>query len=126
MKVVHRQVHQRTWQGSDELHDHSSLKTMVAYSKYINVMSNKVSLVDFEFVLNLQAIMADIFVTELGDMLATTNLCDELGVNTLPSPNDLKRKILLKGKIKTKKKVKVTFVFLKTAHMWSNQWLLFL
>ena len=49
--------------------------------------------------------MADIFLTELGDMLATTNLCDELGVNTLPSPDDLKRKILLKGKIKTKKKV---------------------
>ena len=89
-------------------------------------MSNKVSLAEFEFVLNLQAIMADIFVTELGDMLATTNLCDELGVDTLPSPNDLKRKILLKGKIKTKKKVKVTFVFSKTAHMWSNQWLLFL
>ncbi|CAH3162232.1 unnamed protein product [Porites evermanni] len=55
-----------------------------------------------------QAIMADIFVTELGDMLATTNLCDELGVNTLPSPNDLKRKILLKGKIKTKKKHKIS------------------
>lgn len=49
--------------------------------------------------------MADIFVTELGDMLATTNLCDELGVNTLPSPKDLKGKILLKGKIKVKKKV---------------------
>ena len=80
-------------------------------------MSNKVSLAVFEYVLNLQAIMADIFVTELGDMLATTNLCGELGVNTLPSPNDLKGKILLKGKIKTKKKVKVTFVFLKTAHI---------
>lgn len=50
--------------------------------------------------------MADIFVTELGDMLATNNLCDELGVNTLPSPTDLKQKILLKGKIKVKKKVK--------------------
>ena len=122
MKVVHRQVHQRTWQESDELHDHSSLKTMVAYSK-CDVQQGVLAW--FEFVLNLQAIMADIFVTELGDMLATTNLCDELGVNTLPSPNDLKRKILLKGKIKTKKKVKVTFVFLKTAHMWSNQWLLF-
>ena len=56
--------------------------------------------------LQLQAIMADIFVTELGDMLATNNLCDELGVNTLPSPTDLKQKILLKGKIKVKKKVK--------------------
>ena len=50
--------------------------------------------------------MADIFVTELGDMLATINLCDELGINTLPSPMDLRRKILLKGKIKVKKKVK--------------------
>ena len=49
--------------------------------------------------------MSDIFVTELGDMLATNNLCDELCLNTLPSPNQLKRKILLKGKIKTKKKV---------------------
>lgn len=48
--------------------------------------------------------MADIFVTELGEMLASSNLCDEL--NTLPSPNQLKGKILLKGKIKTKKKVK--------------------
>ena len=54
----------------------------------------------------LQAIMADIFVTELGGMLATNNLSDELGVNTLPSPKDLKQKILLKGKIKLKKKVK--------------------
>ena len=50
--------------------------------------------------------MADIFVSELGDMLATNNLCDELDINTLPSPNHLKRKILLKGKIKVKKKVK--------------------
>lgn len=49
--------------------------------------------------------MADIFVTELGDMLATNNLSDELGIQTLPSPKDLKRKILLKGKIKVKKKV---------------------
>lgn len=49
--------------------------------------------------------MADIFVKELGDMLATNNLCDELGIQTLPSPKDLKRKILLKGKIKVKKKV---------------------
>lgn len=50
--------------------------------------------------------MADIFVTELGEMLASSNLCDELCVTTLPSPNQLKGKILLKGKIKTKKKVK--------------------
>lgn len=50
--------------------------------------------------------MADIFVSELGDILVTNNLCDEQGVNTLPSPKDLKGKILLKGKIKTKKKVK--------------------
>lgn len=50
--------------------------------------------------------MADIFVTELGEMLASNNLCDELCVNMLPSPNQLKGKILLKGKIKTKKKVK--------------------
>ena len=49
--------------------------------------------------------MADIFITELGDMLATNNLSDELGIQTLPSPNDLKGKILLKGKIKVKKKV---------------------
>ena len=52
--------------------------------------------------------MADIFVTELGDMLATNNLSDELGIQTLPSPKDLKRKILLKGKIKVKKKVLLT------------------
>ena len=51
--------------------------------------------------------MADIFVKELGDMLATNNLSDELGIQTLPSPNDLKRKILLKGKIKVKKKVTI-------------------
>lgn len=49
--------------------------------------------------------MADIFVTELGEMLATNNLSDELGIQTLPSPYDLKGKILLKGKIKVKKKV---------------------
>ncbi|PFX17769.1 1-phosphatidylinositol 4,5-bisphosphate phosphodiesterase zeta-1-like [Stylophora pistillata] len=55
-----------------------------------------------------QVIMADIFVCELGDMLATHNLCDELGINTLPSPNQLKRKILLKGKIKVKKKHKIS------------------
>lgn len=55
-----------------------------------------------------QAIMSDIFVTELGDMLATNNLCDELCLNTLPSPNQLKGKILLKGKIKTKKKPKMS------------------
>ncbi|XP_020627928.1 1-phosphatidylinositol 4,5-bisphosphate phosphodiesterase zeta-1-like [Orbicella faveolata] len=55
-----------------------------------------------------QAIMADIFVTELGDMLATNNLSDELGIQTLPSPKDLKRKILLKGKIKVKKKHKIS------------------
>ena len=53
--------------------------------------------------------MADIFVSELGDMLATNNLCDEMSINTLPSPNQLKRKILLKGKIKVKKKVKSWF-----------------
>lgn len=51
--------------------------------------------------------MADIFVTELGDMLATNNLSDELGIQTLPSPRDLKGKILLKGKIKVKKKVTI-------------------
>lgn len=51
--------------------------------------------------------MADIFVTELGDMLATNNLSDELGIQTLPSPKDLKGKILLKGKIKVKKKVTI-------------------
>lgn len=55
-----------------------------------------------------QAIMADIFVSELGDILVTNNLCDEQGVNTLPSPKDLKGKILLKGKIKTKKKHKIS------------------
>ncbi|XP_078346086.1 1-phosphatidylinositol 4,5-bisphosphate phosphodiesterase zeta-1-like [Oculina patagonica] len=55
-----------------------------------------------------QAIMADIFITELGDMLATNNLCEELGIQTLPSPKDLKGKILLKGKIKTKKKHKIS------------------
>ena len=51
--------------------------------------------------------MANTFVTELGDLLATTNLCEERRVNTLPSPKNLKRKILLKGKIKLRKKVKV-------------------
>lgn len=51
--------------------------------------------------------MADIFVTELGDMLAINNLSDELGIQTLPSPKDLKGKILLKGKIKVKKKVTI-------------------
>ncbi|XP_031557725.1 1-phosphatidylinositol 4,5-bisphosphate phosphodiesterase zeta-1-like [Actinia tenebrosa] len=51
-----------------------------------------------------QAIMADIFMNELGDMLATNNLCVERKENKLPSPNDLKRKIILKGKIKLKKK----------------------
>jgi len=54
--------------------------------------------------------MADIFVNELGDMLATNNLSDELGIHTLPSPKDLKRKILLKGKIKVKKKVTLTII----------------
>ncbi|KAJ7372700.1 1-phosphatidylinositol 4,5-bisphosphate phosphodiesterase beta-4 [Desmophyllum pertusum] len=55
-----------------------------------------------------QAIMADIFVTELGDMLATNNLSDELGIHTLPSPKDLMGKIFLKGKIKVKKKHKIS------------------
>lgn len=55
-----------------------------------------------------QAIMADIFVQELGDMLATNNLSDEPGIQTLPSPKDLRRKILLKGKIKVKKKHKLS------------------
>ncbi|XP_066027309.1 1-phosphatidylinositol 4,5-bisphosphate phosphodiesterase delta-1-like [Pocillopora verrucosa] len=71
---------------------------------------------DFPLILSLenhcceqqQAIMADIFVSELGDMLATNNLCDEMSINTLPSPNQLKRKILLKGKIKVKKKHKIS------------------
>ena len=50
--------------------------------------------------------MAKMFQEEFGDMLVMENLCDERGVNQLPSPNDLKRKILLKGKIKHKKKVR--------------------
>lgn len=50
--------------------------------------------------------MADIFMNELGDMLATNNLCVERKENRLPSPNDLKRKIILKGKIKLRKKVR--------------------
>ena len=49
--------------------------------------------------------MADIFVHELGDMLVTGNMCEERMQNKLPSPNDLKGKIILKGKIKQKKKV---------------------
>ena len=56
--------------------------------------------------ISLQAMMAKMFQEEFGDMLVMENLCDERGVNQLPSPNDLKRKILLKGKIKHKKKVR--------------------
>lgn len=49
--------------------------------------------------------MADIFMSELGDVLVCNDLCIERKENKLPSPNDLKRKIILKGKIKLKKRV---------------------
>lgn len=55
--------------------------------------------------------MADIFVRELGDMLVTDDLSEGRTQNELPSPNDLKRKIILKGKIKQKKKVSQKALF---------------
>ncbi|KAK3717332.1 hypothetical protein QZH41_011579, partial [Actinostola sp. cb2023] len=57
-----------------------------------------------------QAIMADIFMTELGDMLVCNDLCSERIENKLPSPNDLKGKIILKGKIKLKKRVNIIVI----------------
>ena len=51
--------------------------------------------------------MVEIFLEVFGDMLVTQHLFDERRrANELPSPNELKRKILLKGKIKLNKKVR--------------------
>ena len=46
--------------------------------------------------------MAQMFTEIFGDMLATQNLCH---MNTLPSPEQLKNKVILKGNLKNKKKV---------------------
>lgn len=51
--------------------------------------------------------MVDIFVFEFGDMLVINNFCDEMSINIFFLLNQFKRKILLKGKIKVKKKVKL-------------------
>ncbi|EDO48044.1 predicted protein [Nematostella vectensis] len=50
-----------------------------------------------------QAQMAEIFLKDFGDMLVTQDFCRG---NVLPSPNALKRRIILKGKIRIKKKIK--------------------
>lgn len=47
--------------------------------------------------------MANMFVAEFGDLLATEDLSEN---NILPSPNKLLRKIILKGRAVPKKKVK--------------------
>ena len=46
--------------------------------------------------------MAQMFTEIFGDMLATENLCN---MNKLPSPEQLKNKVILKGNLKNKKKV---------------------
>jgi len=50
-----------------------------------------------------QSIMANMFVTEFDDLLATEDLSEN---NILPSPNKLLRKIILKGRATPKKKSK--------------------
>ena len=49
--------------------------------------------------------MANMFVTEFDDLLATEDLSEN---NILPSPNKLLRKIILKGRATPKKKVIIT------------------
>ena len=51
--------------------------------------------------------MANMFVAEFGDLLATEDLSEN---NILPSPNKLLRKIVLKGRAVPKKKVKSYFL----------------
>ena len=53
--------------------------------------------------------MANMFVAEFGDLLATEDLSEN---NILPSPNKLLRKIILKGRAVPKKKVKLYFLIL--------------
>lgn len=107
------------WDGPDEpvITHGLTLTSKVRFRDVVQVIKEYAfETTDFPLILSLenhcceqqQAIMADIFVSELGDMLATNNLCDEMSINTLPSPNQLKRKILLKGKIKVKKKHKIS------------------
>ena len=50
--------------------------------------------------------MANMFVAEFGDLLATEDLSEN---NILPSPNKLLRKIILKGRAVPKKKVEFSF-----------------
>ena len=47
--------------------------------------------------------MAQMFTEIFGDMLATQNLCHQ---NNLPSPEQLKYKVILKGNLRSKKKVR--------------------
>lgn len=51
-----------------------------------------------------QFMMANMFVEVFGDMLATEDLCTN---NTLPSPEKLKHKVILKGHARSKKKSRV-------------------
>eukprot|EP00111_Clytia_hemisphaerica_P009358 TCONS_00027468-protein len=50
-----------------------------------------------------QAMMAQMFTEIFGDTIATDNLCN---LNNLPSPEQLKYKIILKGNLKSKKKMR--------------------
>eukprot|EP00794_Sanderia_malayensis_P008776 gene8776-9714_t len=51
-----------------------------------------------------QRLMANMFVTEFNELLALEDLSEN---NTLPSPNRLLKKIILKGRPKTRKKAKI-------------------
>ena len=48
--------------------------------------------------------MAQLFKNIFGDMIATENTCSG---NTLPSPEQLKHKVILKGNLRVKKKVRI-------------------
>ena len=45
--------------------------------------------------------MAAIFQKVFGSKLVQNNLVEEQNLNQLPSPNELKRKIILKGRIRS-------------------------
>jgi len=47
--------------------------------------------------------MAQLFNDIFGDIIATDNLCNG---NVLPSPEQLKHKVILKGSLRVKKKVR--------------------
>ncbi|KAI6181026.1 Phosphoinositide phospholipase C [Aphelenchoides besseyi] len=89
-------THKRTFIGTISLRD--TLKCILQYafelSPYplILTLENHVGYVQ-------QGVMAEIFVDILGDKLYIPK--DDAGSKPLPSPNDLKNKILLRGKVQT-------------------------